>query len=577
MADETQEASAPTIATKLVSMALERYRFAATPDGEPFAVPLTSHLVRMLRGGSHSLRAELANAYYDATGKTPTSSALADALQVLEGTALRATPEPAYLRRAYAHGCLWIDRGDSSEQVIRVSPEGWTVTSKAPVLFRRTALTGPMPLPTRGNMEELWSLLNVTEDDRALVLGWLVAALLSVDAPCPALALFGEQGTGKSTAMRLLVDIVDPSPVPCRKPPRDSDSWVTAASGSVVVGLDNLSVVSDMLSDTLCRAVTGDGDVRRQLYTDGGLYTFAFKRAIIVNGIDLGSLRGDLAERLLSIQLERIPAAQRMSEDDLNRRWAEARPSILGALLAATAATMGKKPSVELDEKPRMADFATILAALDQLNGTRSLGRYADKAGQIAADTLAADDFIATLMNHPDEFTGTSAELLALLTPDQPPRGWPTPRNVTTRLRRHAPALRGQGWTVDDLGRVGKANAQTWHLAPPEGRRPGMNAAFAALPPNPDPLGETQAANRRQTGGNETVCRPDAAMLPPHETASDKAQHAAGGKAAKTATNTGNLPSTPPCPACGGPNDPERAALNYDCMACYEQRRGGSR
>ncbi|MGO5251732.1 hypothetical protein ACTQ2Q_10340, partial [Atopobiaceae bacterium LCP21S3_F11] len=123
------------------------------------------------------------------------------------------------------------------------------MTSKAPVLFRRTALTGPMPLPTRGNMEELWSLLNVTEDDRALVLGWLVAALLSVDAPCPALALFGEQGTGKSTAMRLLVDIVDPSPVPCRKPPRDSDSWVTAASGSVVVGLDNLSVVSDMLSD----------------------------------------------------------------------------------------------------------------------------------------------------------------------------------------------------------------------------------------------------------------------------------------------------------------------------------------
>ncbi|MDG4869772.1 hypothetical protein P8631_17440, partial [Guyparkeria sp. 1SP6A2] len=92
--------------------------------------------------------------------------------------------------------------------------------------------------------------------------------------------------------------------------------------------------------------------------------------------------------------------------------------------------------------KPRMADFATILAALDQLNGTRSLGRYADKAGQIAADTLAADDFIATLMNHPDEFTGTSAELLALLTLDQPPRGWPTPRNVTTRLRRHAPALR---------------------------------------------------------------------------------------------------------------------------------------
>src|SRR5215471_21602661 len=33
----------------------------------------------------------------------------------------------------------------------------------------------------------------------------------------------------------------------------------------------NVSAVPDWLSDTLCRAVTGDGDVGRQLYTDAGL------------------------------------------------------------------------------------------------------------------------------------------------------------------------------------------------------------------------------------------------------------------------------------------------------------------
>lgn len=96
------------------------------------------------------------------------------------------------------------------------------------------------------------------------------------------LALLGEQGTGKSSATKNLVQLVDPSPVPLRKPPRDADGWVTAASGSWVVGLDNLSTIPPWLSDSLCRAVTGDGDgdVRRELYSGDGLSVFSFRRVI---------------------------------------------------------------------------------------------------------------------------------------------------------------------------------------------------------------------------------------------------------------------------------------------------------
>ena len=120
------------------------------------------------------------------------------------------------------------------------------------------------------------------------------------------LSLFGEQGTAKSTATKRLVQAVDPSPVPLRKPPRDAEAWVTAAQGSWVVGLDNLSVVPDWLSDSLCRAATGEGDVRRALYTDGGLAVFAFRRCIVLNGIDVGALRGDLADRIVHVNLDRI-------------------------------------------------------------------------------------------------------------------------------------------------------------------------------------------------------------------------------------------------------------------------------
>ena len=74
-----------------------------------------------------------------------------------------------------------------------------------------------------------------------------------------------------------------------RKPPRDPESWVTAAAGSWYVGIDNLSDVRPWLSDSICRAVTGDGDVRRKLYTDGELAVFAFRRCVCLNGIDLGA------------------------------------------------------------------------------------------------------------------------------------------------------------------------------------------------------------------------------------------------------------------------------------------------
>ena len=120
------------------------------------------------------------------------------------------------------------------------------------------------------------------------------------------LAIFGEQGTGKTTAVKVLVLLLDPSPVPVRKPPRDADSWVTAAAGSWVVGLDNLSDVPPWLSDSLCRASTGDGDVRRKLYTDGDYAVFAFRRCIIFDAIDVGALAPDLADRTVAITLDLI-------------------------------------------------------------------------------------------------------------------------------------------------------------------------------------------------------------------------------------------------------------------------------
>ena len=165
----------------------------------------------------------------------------------------------------------------------------------------------------------------------------------------------------KPLALTTLVSLIDPSPAPARENPRDAESWITQAQGSWLVGLDNLSTVPDWLSDAMCRAVTGDGDVRRRLYTDGELVVFSFRRVLAVTSIDLGALRGDLADRMLPVSLHTIDTKARKRESEGKADWQREHPRALGALLDLAADVFAALPSIKLAELPRMADFAEVL------------------------------------------------------------------------------------------------------------------------------------------------------------------------------------------------------------------------
>lgn len=471
---ETGLAEAQSVATKLVELAQEFYTFGVSDTGEPFAVPKDGpKVVAMLRGGRTSLRALLAREHFARTGRAPTQQALADALLVIEGIAQDASESKLYLRAAQHAGELWLDLGDHSGRAVRITAAGWTVEDCPPVLFKRTTLTGPLPEPQPGgSLDDLWDWLNVAAADRPLVAAALVSMLFS-EQPHVVLAIFGEQGTGKTTAVKVLVMLLDPGPVPVRKPPRDADSWVTAAAGSWVVGLDNLSDIPPWLSDSLCRASTGDGDVRRKLYTDGDYAVFAFRRCIIFDAIDVGALEPDLADRALPVTLDLIPDAERRDEESFWPQWQQAHPRLLGALLDLAVAVMTRLPGIQLERTPRMADFARILAAVDAELGTSALERYAGQAADLAAEGLSGDPLAAQIQEViTEEFEGTSAALLELVMPHDPewkaPKRWPdSARAVTGRLRRLAPAFRKMGWTVGDLGRGGHAKQIQWRISPP--------------------------------------------------------------------------------------------------------------
>jgi hypothetical protein len=596
--EDTDRPGRKSVAARLVDMARQHYLLGVTDEGEPFgAAKAQPHIAMLLRGGRTGLRADLAARFFAETGAAAGGQALADSTLILEGIAASRPAERLYLRVAEHDAQVYIDTGRTDGQVIRIAAGKWSVTDTAPVRFQRTKLTGEMPLPPRnGDLERLWDFVNIDPEDQAVLIAVLIAALVQPDAPHPILALFAEQGSAKSSTARILVDLIDPSPVPLRQAPRDADSWVTAAAGSWVVALDNLSGIPAWLSDSLCRAVTGDGSVKRALYTDAGLAVLRFRRCMIVNGIDVGAVRPDLAERLAVADLKRITKSLRRPERQLLEEWSVALPSVLSGLLDLAAAVHQRLDTIVVADPPRMADFAHVLAAVDEFLGTEGLKRYLARADQLSEDSLSTDPFIDRLRTAAAApMRGRSgAELLSILTPLEDhwrrPKEWPrNGRDVTTILRRHGPALRALGWQVDDDGGRNHRNVLLWTIEPPTQQPEGheQNADEPSQPSQPsfllvegenereEPASHEKRPSSRHTSAVDREAHQNPTLAPSSRqktaaTSTDEAARVASQKPASV-----RLPQRIPavCPLC------ERAPANSStgmCDLCGNSQRTGT-
>lgn len=438
-----------SIATELVDIITKAYRLAVSTEGTPFAVAHDGPLVaRPLRASRESLRAELAAEYADSTGRAAPSSALADALLVAEGRALRAEPEPVHLRAAHHGDRLVLDLGRADGHALVIGADGWAVTP-SPVVFRRTALTAPLPDPSGpGDLDRLRTLTRTSKESWPLLVAWLIVNF-DPDIAKAILAFLGQHGSGKSTTARMVAAVMDPSTAPLRSPPRDLTSWAVAASGSYVVPIDNISTISAWLSDAMCRASTGEGFVNRKLYTDDDVSVLAFRRSVILTSIDPGATRGDLGDRLIAIETLPIDGGSRRTDDQLAADWAAAWPHVLAGLADLTVKVLQILPTIAPPSLPRMADFYRTLCAVDKVLETKGAKHYMGSRDRVALDVLDADQVglaVKAFLKKQKEWEGTVAALLAEL--DQargekrPPKDWPaTPKALGGALRRIAPAL----------------------------------------------------------------------------------------------------------------------------------------
>src|SRR4051812_24639433 len=116
-------------ATELVRLAEARYRFATSNDHHAFAVPLHGPSIALSLDGGRGLRAELAAAYYDATGKTPNRTALLDAAAVLEGRAQASGCEELALRVHQDKQQIVVDLGSSDGTAVVIYEGEWRIVN----------------------------------------------------------------------------------------------------------------------------------------------------------------------------------------------------------------------------------------------------------------------------------------------------------------------------------------------------------------------------------------------------------------------------------------------------------------
>jgi hypothetical protein len=478
--DQTEE-DKESQATRLVKLALAAgVELFHTPDQEAHATLSIDGHQETWPLKVKGFRRWLARLFYEQNEKSPGGQAIQDAVGVLEGQACFDGPEhPVYTRLAAHNGAIYLDLANEAWQVVEITATGWRVIDTPPVKFRRPRGMLPLPTPVDGGiLSRLRDFVNISRDsenDWRLLVSWLLAALRPT-GPYPVLVVHGEQGSAKSTLVRVLRSLVDPNTAALRTTPRDERDLVIAAKNAWLIALDNLSHLPEWLSDGLCRLATESGFATRELYTDDEEALFSAQRPIVLNGIEELATRPDLLDRAILLYLPTIPDDKRQDEAQFWEQFETARSGLLGALLDVVASALGTLPSVTRDRLPRMADFARWACAaaprcgwtaqdfLEAYTGAR------EATHELTLEASPVAPVLRELLASQKQWEGTASELLTALDglageKSSKQKTWPkNGRALSNTLRRLSPTLRAIGIQVRFGERSGKQGSRILQL-----------------------------------------------------------------------------------------------------------------
>jgi hypothetical protein len=184
---------------------------------------------------------------------------------------------------------IYYDLTDENWNCVKIDGNGWDIITPDFPLFRRYNQTA-QPMPNREYdpkvLDKFMVLTNIKEnDDKLLVKVWIVTTFIP-GIEYTILNFHGGQGAGKTTTQRLIKTAVDPDkPEHLLSINPDKMEFIQQLSQRHVAFYDNLKYKINWLAEEVCKAVTGAGTTKRELYTNEGNIIFDYRVCIGFNGI----------------------------------------------------------------------------------------------------------------------------------------------------------------------------------------------------------------------------------------------------------------------------------------------------
>lgn len=253
-----------------------------------------------------------------------------------------------HVRIARNDGAQVIDLGDAEGRCVRIENGGWQIEANEQIAFLRGRGYGALPAPIRPRSPQVafrllfdWLLsLGIPRSRAALVLVTLVA-WLRTGGTYPVLQLYGTPGSGKSTAARLILLLIDPTEsAALPNVGADVEHIAAAAQHRHIISFDNVSRLSGAQQDVLCTCATGGEIVVRRLYTNGDTAILPIHRPCLITSVQPVITRGDLMSRAIPVEFQQ--RAERKSDTRILDEFLEVRPGLLGALCELAAAGGGE-------------------------------------------------------------------------------------------------------------------------------------------------------------------------------------------------------------------------------------------
>jgi hypothetical protein len=441
--------------------------------GTPYAAVKIREHIETLPLKDSRFRNWLCRIYYISEGNVLNSETVSNVLNILNAKAeFEGNARTLSLRVASVQEepfTIYYDLANKEWQVVKITPTGWSI-EKSPIIFRRHKSQQPQVYPSKGYSPDVFDrfmdLMNIKGKDETLLEKGYIVSLFYPDIPKPISVVMAEHGSAKTTEHELQKKLVDPSGTETLTFPRKINELVQKLSHNYVAYFDNVSKLPDWVSDQLCRAATGSGFSKRELYTDDEDIIYNFIRCTGINGINIAGLKQDLLDRAILRKRERIPKDKRRTKIDVHAEFDRLRPQLLGYIFDVLVNVLKVKSQggIKLKELPRMADFAEIAEIACRCMGYKDNNEFLkayDKNIELQVEEALAANLISNaiikLMESKAEWMGTASQLLTDLEQaateikiNLNSKGWPKGANVLSgRLDEVKTNLREIGIVID--------------------------------------------------------------------------------------------------------------------------------